>query len=220
MTGASDEPFRATIFLALSCAVSSHPEAARLLEEGAALTERAAPAHAEAIPFRRAHVALRTASPSERDRCIEEARRLIESVPDGAGEAVGVAKMALQHELAALGAAARGEDARFAADGSWFRVGTNAADLSRVSTLRSVLRVLVEHYPGPGLAAERLFELAWNGERARPSAARARVYTAVRRLRALGLRDLLIRRAAGFALDPNRRLAVDTRDTRAMHPRS
>ncbi|MDB4932591.1 MAG: Signal transduction response regulator, partial [Myxococcaceae bacterium] len=42
----------------------------------------------------------------------------------------------------------------------------------------------------------------WPGERVLPEAGAERVYTAVRTLRTMGLRGLLVRRDGGYALDP------------------
>lgn len=49
----------------------------------------------------------------------------------------------------------------------------------------------------------------WPGERMVPEAAASRVYTAVRELRAMGLRPVLDRRAEGYLLDPVATVTVD-----------
>jgi len=93
-----------------------------------------------------------------------------------------------------------------AADGTWFEApGAPRADLRRRGVLRRFLRALVAQRllaPGVGLTQQRLVEVGWPGERIRPSAAAARVYTTIRQLRAFGLGGHLRTHADGYLLDP------------------
>lgn len=95
---------------------------------------------------------------------------------------------------------------RIGAGAYWFELdGGPRVELGRRPNLRRVLAKLV------ALRAERrdavvtvgdLVEAGWPGERVLPEAGAERVYTAVRTLRAMGLRDVLVRRDGGYALDP------------------
>lgn len=104
----------------------------------------------------------------------------------------------------------RGEDAtnvlRVGAGAYWFAVGAGErVALGRRPNLRRVLALLVERRAARDdrpATAQELFEAGWPGDRALPEAAAERVYTAVRTLRAMGLRALLVRRDGGYALDP------------------
>jgi hypothetical protein len=72
--------------------------------------------------------------------------------------------------------------------------------------MRRVLDVLVErrlHAPGDATSAGALLDAAWPGERARYESALLRVYSVVRRLRALGLSGALVTRDDGYLLDPH-----------------
>ncbi len=88
----------------------------------------------------------------------------------------------------------------------WFcRPGEARVDLSRRRAMRQILVQLVRHRldsPGRGLELDALQEAGWPGQRLHPEAGRARVYTAVRSLRRLGLDGLLITRDDGYLLDP------------------
>jgi hypothetical protein len=55
--------------------------------------------------------------------------------------------------------------------------------------------------PGAVMNVNAAFEAGWPGERATPTAAAMRVYTAIHSLRRLGLRGLLVRRRRGYVLD-------------------
>ncbi|MDF2696611.1 MAG: Signal transduction response regulator / Tetratricopeptide repeat-containing protein, partial [Labilithrix sp.] len=79
-------------------------------------------------------------------------------------------------------------------------------DLVRYGPVRRLLERLVVarlEEPGTALSAEALIEAGWPGERMRHSAGLLRVYSAVRRLRRLGLEPILITRDDGYLLDPN-----------------
>jgi predicted ATPase len=79
-------------------------------------------------------------------------------------------------------------------------------DLTRYGSLRRVLDVLVARRleaPGVSTSAPALLEAAWPGERVRHESGMLRVYTAIRRLRALGLGDALVTRDDGYLLSPD-----------------
>ena len=70
--------------------------------------------------------------------------------------------------------------------------------------LRRLLLALAElrqRSPNAVLPVTAAFEAGWPGERATPTAAAMRVYTAVHSLRRFGLRGLLVRRRRGYVLD-------------------
>jgi tetratricopeptide (TPR) repeat protein len=96
-------------------------------------------------------------------------------------------------------------------EGRWFSWPGHRADLSRRGALRRLFVALVEARlarPGSGLTVGELFDVGWPGERVMPDAAAARVYTAIRSLRAMGLGDALKREAEGYLLDPAVRVDV------------
>jgi predicted ATPase len=79
-------------------------------------------------------------------------------------------------------------------------------DLVRYGPVRRLLERLVVarlEEPGIALSAEALIEAGWPGERMRHSAGLLRVYSAVRRLRRLGLDVVLVTRDDGYLLDPD-----------------
>ncbi len=70
---------------------------------------------------------------------------------------------------------------------------------------RRLLLSLAQHRvvrPRDPLPIEKLVEIGWPGERIKPSAAAARVYTAVATLRTRGLQDALLKTENGYLLDP------------------
>lgn len=78
-------------------------------------------------------------------------------------------------------------------------------DLTRRGSLRRVLEALVtRRLESPGLAwsANQLLEVGWPGDRVRHEPGMMRVYSVIRRLRALGLGDLLLTRDDGYLIDP------------------
>jgi predicted ATPase len=78
-------------------------------------------------------------------------------------------------------------------------------DLSARRPLARLLAALAQlriDSPGAALSAEALFQRAWPGERVLPEARANRLNVALVTLRKLGLRPLLLRRAAGYLLDP------------------
>jgi hypothetical protein len=80
-------------------------------------------------------------------------------------------------------------------------------DLERHGTLRRVLAALVTRQTP--LSAMELAEAGWPGEKVLHDAAMLRVYTAVRRLRKLGLEGLLRTYEDGYALDPRVPLRIE-----------
>jgi predicted ATPase len=91
-------------------------------------------------------------------------------------------------------------------EGRWLRTPNGERiDLTRHGSLRRVLDALVmRRLEAPGMAstASTLLELGWPGERPRHESGMLRVYTAIRRLRALGLEGVLITHDDGYLLDP------------------
>ena len=78
-------------------------------------------------------------------------------------------------------------------------------DLVRYGPVRRMLDTLVSQrlaQPGIALTADALLEAGWPGERMKHSAGLLRVYSAVRRLRKLGLEAILVTRDDGYLLDP------------------
>jgi predicted ATPase len=83
-------------------------------------------------------------------------------------------------------------------------------DLVRYGPVRRLLDRLVEERlarPGQALTAEQLIEAGWPGEKMRHTAGLLRVYSAVRRLRRLGLEPVLVTRDDGYLLDPDAEVA-------------
>jgi predicted ATPase len=77
--------------------------------------------------------------------------------------------------------------------------------LVRHGSLRRVLDALVVRRllePGVSSSADALLAAGWPGERLRYDSGMLRVYTAIRRLRALGLERVLVTRDDGYLLDP------------------
>jgi hypothetical protein len=60
--------------------------------------------------------------------------------------------------------------------------------------------------PDQALPLHDVVDAVWAGERMQPEAAAARVYTTVKYLRRMGLRDLLISREDGYLLEPTVRV--------------
>jgi tetratricopeptide (TPR) repeat protein len=92
-----------------------------------------------------------------------------------------------------------GAGARWLANPSGERV-----DLVRHGALRLVLDALVDARagsPGKAISADALLEVGWPGESIRYDSGMLRVYTTIKRLRALGLGKTLITRDDGYLLD-------------------
>ncbi len=92
-----------------------------------------------------------------------------------------------------------------AAGAEWFQIGGRSPVVleTRVPLRRLLLALadLKQRSPGSVLPVTAAFEAGWPGERATPTAAAMRVYTAIHSLRRLGLRGLLVRRRRGYVLD-------------------
>ncbi len=85
-------------------------------------------------------------------------------------------------------------------------------DLTRHGSLRRVLLALLlahEEHKDRALTADELLTAGWPDEKVLYDAGMLRVYTAVRRLRKLGLTDVLLRRDDGYLLDPEARFDRD-----------
>jgi hypothetical protein len=100
----------------------------------------------------------------------------------------------------------------------WFRAPDGVTvDLGRRKPLRLLLARLAEArlaMPGHKLSLKDLQDAGWPNERVLPEAGAARVYTAVRALRDLGLRDVLLTSPDGYFLDPSvETVYVDTAET-------
>jgi predicted ATPase/predicted negative regulator of RcsB-dependent stress response len=83
--------------------------------------------------------------------------------------------------------------------------GGSRQDLSTRIPLRRIVGALVALHrsePGVALPDEALIEAAWPGERIAHEASMNRLKVALATLRKLGLRELMLRRAGGYLLDP------------------
>lgn len=93
-----------------------------------------------------------------------------------------------------------------ARDGEYFSVsGGKRVDLSTRGPLRRIFRAIVTAHrenPRRALSVVQTFDAGWFGERATPDAAAGRVYSAISKLRRLGLGEVLMRTEAGYRLDP------------------
>lgn len=100
---------------------------------------------------------------------------------------------------------AKGLCLRVAAGAEWFQLGDRErVVLETRIPLRRLLLGLVQlraSSPTSVLPVTAAFAAGWPGERATPTAAAMRVYTAVHTLRRLGLRGVLVRRRRGYVLD-------------------
>ena len=100
-----------------------------------------------------------------------------------------------------------------AAGAEWFQIGGGAPVVIETRIpLRRLLLALGEmrlQNPGAVLPVTAAFEAGWPGERATPTAAAMRVYTAVHSLRRLGLRGLLVRKRRGYVLDVDVHIAAN-----------
>ncbi len=78
-------------------------------------------------------------------------------------------------------------------------------DLSRHGSLRRLLWALaraMHERAGVAMSTLELVAIGWPGEKMRHTAGTLRVYTTIRRLRALGLADALLTRDDGYLIDP------------------
>ena len=72
-------------------------------------------------------------------------------------------------------------------------------DLTRRRVARKIMRTLIEAYPAP-VDVWDLFETTWPEVVVTDPSALNRLYTAIHRLRALGLEDLLVRDEDGYKI--------------------
>lgn len=92
-------------------------------------------------------------------------------------------------------------------DGRTVRFDDTHIDFSRRGPLRRVLLALARAFEqGRRLSSDDVREAGWPGERMLPSSAAARVYMAVRRLRALGLSKIIVTHDDGYGLASGVRL--------------
>lgn len=89
-------------------------------------------------------------------------------------------------------------------EATWIRIGAHEPiSLSRLGAVRRILLALIEaaeDQPGSAVSLTQLFEIGWQGQQASPEAAAGRVYTALSRLRKLGLASHLRTRSDGWSL--------------------
>lgn len=93
-----------------------------------------------------------------------------------------------------------------ARDGEYFTISGGArVDLSTKGPLRRIFRAIVTAHrtsPSRGLTVSEVFDAGWFGEKADPEAVAGRVYSAISKLRRMGLGDVLVRANAGYLLAP------------------
>lgn len=100
---------------------------------------------------------------------------------------------------------------RVAVDGSWIDSGGRRLDLRRRRAVRLLLAALAQHHldaPGQALPFEACLDAGWPDERMLPEAARARLWTAAKALRDLGLADVLETLGDGYRLAADGRVRV------------
>jgi|GEM_PF-2261721 len=86
-------------------------------------------------------------------------------------------------------------------------------DLTRHGPLRRVLWALAvarSDNPGVAMSTLDLVDAGWPGEKMKHEAATLRVYTTVRRLRALGLNEALLTHDDGYLLDPETAIVLES----------
>lgn len=92
---------------------------------------------------------------------------------------------------------------RLARDAAWFERDGDRVDLRRRRAMRGLLAALIAQRidaPGDPLDTPALVEAGWPGERMREDSGAARVYTAIRTLRRMGLDGVLARARGGYLL--------------------
>lgn len=93
-----------------------------------------------------------------------------------------------------------------AREGAYFHVSGGArVDLQTKGPLRRVFRAIVKAHRDRSqrpLSVFEIFEAGWSGEKAAPEALAGRVYSAISKLRAMGLSEVLVRSATGYQLAP------------------
>ncbi|MBL9024445.1 MAG: tetratricopeptide repeat protein [Myxococcales bacterium] len=155
----------------------------------------------------RAEAALASRDDASRTPELAIAVRLLRAAQARRGGAAAPARPAPASSSGGEAVLAIGPDVR------WFVVRGARVELGARAAPRRILAVLVEQRlraPGVGLPQEAVFAAGWPGQKADFEAARARVYTAIRTLRRLGLEDVLLRQDDGYLLDPRLRLDVSS----------
>lgn len=104
-----------------------------------------------------------------------------------------------------------------ARDGAYFTVSGGArVDLSTKGPLRRIFRAIVQAHrdePRRQLTVHDVFDAGWFGEKAEAEHVAGRVYSAISKLRRMGLSDVLVRSDVGYQLDP-RVLVIEESITR------
>lgn len=132
--------------------------------------------------------------------------------------AAGLSKMPASSLVASL-VASSGTPARatpaivVGVDGRSLRIHDgDVHDLTRHGPVRRVLHALTAAHSeraGVALSTLDLVDAGWPGEKMKHEAATLRVYTTVRRLRALGLSDVLLTRDDGYLFDPEVAISLE-----------
>jgi len=95
--------------------------------------------------------------------------------------------------------------------------GGEKIELKTKCALRKIFRAIVQNHrdkPSRGLSVDEVFRAGWGDEIAEPDAMAGRVYSAMSKLRRLGLGDVLQRTEAGYLLDPRCLVIEETRPIR------
>jgi predicted ATPase len=184
--------------------------AAGTAEERAARLRAAAEAHHAGGRFWREAIArlelsVLESTPDERHRQAVLARRIAEAAGVSASIASAIAGA---REVGDAGASSSSQARPWVIGPSarWVHPATGEPiDLARHGALRRVLDELVTRRltePGSASSALALLEAGWPGERIRHESGMLRVYTVIRRIRALGFGEALVTRDDGYLLDP------------------
>ena len=194
-------------------------EAGRLLDEAEAGLERTGEGFVAVVTTNRGHLDLALARRALRTGDLEAAEahrssavsRLAQTTVHAEGfDDVRTARRWLERALQPPGVLAVGSGGR------WFRLpNSERVEIGRSRVLSSTLAALVRHRrstPGEPVSVETLQKEVWPGERLAVARSGAlRVYALLSRLRALGLRDVLVSRGGGYLLDPL--VTIDTETT-------
>lgn len=107
---------------------------------------------------------------------------------------------------AVAGTAARSPVLEVAEDGRSFRFGNDEpVDLTRRKALRGILKALVVRHcesAGDGLTLDEILEAGWPGEKTTAESGARRVYVTIKRLRDMGLDELILTTGDGYMLEP------------------
>jgi len=100
----------------------------------------------------------------------------------------------------------RADDLLVGIEARWFQPpGGGPVNLDRRGAARRVLLRLVEQRvraPGVGLSVDEIVRAGWPTERMQHESGLARAYVTIQRLRALGLKSVIVTRDDGYLLDP------------------